>query len=1103
MERFDYAAAQKEFEDAIRLAPDAPFAKINLGIALFNQNTPEAITRATSTFGEILAADPNNRHAHFCLGIILMDRGRTAEAYAHFEAVSKLDPDDAHTWFRLGSTHPAGRQSPEARECFERALKLNPYLNAARYNLMLLVYPTDPARAKQLETEFKALIAATWESESATRYGVMGRYADVIGRVPTGPRVPVGPLPLFEAAGIRVNLAPGARWAVTADLSPLHAAARSRFGGTVAVFDFNKDGRPDVLLLAAVVENGAVRDLLLRNDGGANLTDVTAAAGLGGAPSLGCAAGDFDNDGFPDLALTGPDGVRLFRNTGAGGFTDVSAAVQPLKGTFLGCVWADIDQDSDLDLILCRYADTAAGANGFTPGAVKTGGLVVMENVGEALKTAPNAPGRLATKFRPTDALPKAAPTGGATALVVSDLDSDRDVDVLALTDGEAPAPVLNDRLMRFHRATAGWATGAARWNGGLAFDANHDERSDLLLLPAGEKPVYLLSKGDQDFTPGVTNAPPLRQAVAADIDWDGWTDVVGLTPDGRPVLLHNRGEGKLEQAPDAFGAGAPASAHAITVADLDGDGRPDLLQWSDAGLHLHRSLDNGNRAVLVEPTGTRDAGSDRRTNADGIGCWLVAQAGAHWTGAERVTVSAGLGQSLAPTTLGLGRAGRADVVRVRWPDAVLQAELEVNAGRFAVAETNRKGTSCPVLMAWDGERFAFVTDFLGGGALGESGPDGSVRPPRPEESVKIEPGQLVPNGGQYVIKIAEPMDEVLYLDHLRLDVIDHPANTGVFPDERFVFSGPEPTQQLLTFRTPVFPRTATDHVGRDVTARVRERDRRAADTFAVRSWLGYAEDHALTLDFGELPKGGNLCLVLAGWTEYPYPESMFAATRAGVALRPPVLEQFDPASGKWEPVCDLGFPAGLPRVMTSPLPALKSAKLRISTNMQVFWDQIYLAPAEEAAATGRVTPLDVSRADLAPRGFMQEVYPDGRRPVAYDDAKTEPVPVLKWGGNLTKLGEVTDLLHRPDDRFVLCGPGDEITARFDATRLPPLPAGWVRSFVLRTRGYCKDTATTTVTGGTVGPLPFRAMPNYPDFGSVKPPATDADRWHTRPAAGR
>jgi hypothetical protein len=399
--------------------------------------------------------------------------------------------------------------------------------------------------------------------------------------------------------------------------------------------------------------------------------------------------------------------------------------------------------------------------------------------------------------------------------------------------------------------------------------------------------------------------------------------------------------------------------------------------------------------------------------------------------------------------------------------------------------------------MTWDGERFTFVTDFLGGGALGESGPDGSTRAPRPEESVKIEPVQLVAKNGQFVLKIAEPMDEVLYLDHLRLDVIDHPLKTAVFPDERFAFGTPEPTQKLLAFATRYAPKAAVDHTGRDVLPLIRERDRRAVDGFARRNWLGYAEDHSLALDFGDLPAGGNWWLVLAGWTEYAFPESMYAATRAGVSLKPPVLERRT-GTGEWVPMGDLGIPAGLPRVMTRELPTeFHGGRLRISTNAQVYWDHVFVAQAEAVAA---VISLDVASATLAARGFAQEVYPNGRPPVAYDDAKTEPFAVTRWKGNLTRLGDVTELLRAADDRFVLCGPGDEITVRFDAAKLPTLKDGWARSFVLRTRGYCKDTSPTTVTGGEVDPLPFRAMPNYPHFGPASPPSTDAAEWHTRPA---
>jgi hypothetical protein len=110
----------------------------------------------------------------------------------------------------------------------------------------------------------------------------------------------------------------------------------------------------------------------------------------------------------------------------------------------------------------------------------------------------------------------------------------------------------------------------------------------------------------------------------------------------------------------------------------------------------------------------------------------------------------------------------------------------------------------------------------------------------------------------------------------------------------------------------------------------------------------------------------------------------------------------------------------------------------------------------------------------------MKEFSPDGRQPTIYDHDLLESVPTAGPAGNLTRLGDVTELLRERDDRFVIFGPGDEVTVRFDARKLPPLPAGWTRSFVLRTWGYCKDGGPFTAHGDTVEPLPFAAMSNYP-----------------------
>jgi hypothetical protein len=688
---------------------------------------------------------------------------------------------------------------------------------------------------------------------------------------------------------------------------------------------------------------------------------------------------------------------------------------------------------------------------------------------------------------------------------VIADLDGDQDPDVLVLADRADPVLLENDRLLRFRRAKPTWVDGHAhRWNGGMAFVATHSERPDLLLTRADGPPLFLVATSTSGFAVGTTNSPALRQATGVDLDLDGWADAVGLGS-GEPVFLQNQTEARLEHVSGAFGLVSLRSVKvwAVACADMDGDRNPDLLYWSDSGPALLRSVGNGNKALVVEPLGRKDGGRFMRSNAAGVGCRVSAQTGSHWTAAERTTGTAGPGQSLLPITLGMGKHEQAETVRIRWPDAIHQVELAMGTtAPVRIEENSRKSTSCPVLMTWDGERYVFVTDFLGAGAMGEMGPDGTARPPRPEESVKIEASQLKLVNGQYRLKVTEPMDEVIYLDHLRLAVVDHPAGSLVFPDERFATSDPQPTQELLAFRDRRLPKTVTDHRGTDVTARVLERDRRAPDGFHLRSWLGFAEDHALTFDFGDLPAAKNWHFVWAGWTEYPYSESIYAAERAGVPVKFPVVERLAADGKSWEPLGDLGFPAGLPRVMTRPL-GLKPGPcvLRVRTNMQVYFDQVYLAPAEDLGI--KVHALEVSKADLAARGIIQEVFPDGRPPVAYDDAKTEAVPMTRWKGKLTRTGDVTELLTAGDDRFVLFGPGDEVTVRFDASKLPPVPPGWERSFVLRSRGYSKDTAPFTATWGNTLPLPFRAMKNYPDFGGVQPPKADADRWNTRPFGGR
>ena len=1124
MEKFQYEEAIKSFDELIALAPDWQPGKINLGIALLN--SPDSkyppvedpnLHRATRLFKEILKKDSDNPHAHFCLGVIFKYQNKIEEAKKHFAEVTRIDPHDPHAWYYLGYT---SLETPDfQKECYEKAVQFGPYLRRALNGLQALVRPDDPKRADEMLDAFKKL-DKNFGFPEKDRYGEMGRYAEVIGGHPPDTKATFGPLPLFcNNDKFKVNLKAGTRWAKAEDFgqgvaADLRRAIRKRFGATMVVLDYNRDGKPDLFLLGAVIESGRVRDLLLRNDGDDVFTDVTHEAGLAEPRlSLGCTVGDFDNDGFPDLFITGIGKQWLFRNKGKGanGFDDVTvkAGLDKLHGVCLGSCFLDLDQDGDLDLVVARLAaDAKEALEILTTGNRKnpTGGFVIYLNVGDARATSPlQDPPPLSAAFKRLELPDNLQTAEAATIVAASDMEGDGDLDLLFLADGTPGAVLINDRLLRFRRAPLPKTLVPARlWNGALVLDANHQGRSDLFLISPDDAPTFLVSKAvppdEKDiarwFEKGPGNSPPLLQAQAIDMDYDGWTDIVGLSNKGLPVLLQNQG-GKLVHIPEGLGSDQawPKEILSVVAGNFSSEKFAHLLVWSEAsGLAMFRNHGNGNYALKLEPTGHRheeSTGTAVRCNADGFGVRVAIQTENFWGGAEFTTLSAGLGQSRQPLLLGLGKHPQAEVVRLRWPDNCWQAELNKPACHvIRIDETNRKRDSCPLLFAWDGTRYTFICDFLGAGAMGEALPDRTCRQPRPEESIKIEAGQMVPKDGFYILKIAEAMNEVTYLDQLKLDVVDHPAQVRVYPDERFVISGPPPSQELQAFRSgqEILPRKATNHKGKDVTAKLRHWDRDTVDDFARRTWTGYAEEHWVELDFGDRLSGfgpkDRLTLFLAGWTDYPYPESMWAATQAGVSLQAPGLERKQ-QDGTWKTVvAEAGFPAGLPRMTCLDLTGKLTGSncvLRLRTNMHVFWDQIFVAPLLPTDKENvRIARLQVRNAVLEERGCLQEFSPDGKQPTIYDYHRLDKVPVFIQSGRLTRLGDVTELLHERDDRFAIFGPGDEITVQFDARTLPPLPAGWKRSFVLRTAGYSKSSGPFIETGDTVEPLPFQKMSRFP-----------------------
>ncbi len=383
-------------------------------------------------------------------------------------------------------------------------------------------------------------------------------------------------------------------------------------------------------------------------------------------------------------------------------------------------------------------------------------------------------------------------------------------------------------------------------------------------------------------------------------------------------------------------------------------------------------------------------------SNRSGVGSKVQIRAGSL---EQRLEVSATT-PAVAPADLifGLGNRAGADAIRVVWPSGVVQAETAGAtaagspvpvlppplAGIVTVEELNRKPSSCPFLYTWNGDRFQFVTDFLGGGEMGYWERPGTYNRPDPIEFVRIRQEQLREKDGRYDIRVTNELEETLFLDRLQLIAIDHPQeHLPSIPNEGM--TDPPKPFRLFAVKDQRAPAAVTDGDGRDVTAKVAVVDRQYADGFELKSIRGYAAPHDLVIELGHVPP--RPVLLLTGWTDYAFSSDNVAAHQAGLSLTPPGLDVRDP-EGRWRPaIADIGIPVGRPQTIVVDLaPVLRAGEhtVRVTTNMRIYWDQISLASAIDGQAL-RSTWLDPLSALLRSRGFSQEVRPGGSEPPLYD----------------------------------------------------------------------------------------------------------------------
>src|SRR6185369_11597377 len=643
--------------------------------------------------------------------------------------------------------------------------------------------------------------------------------------------------------------------------------------------------------------------------------------------AISCAVGDYDNDGLPDLAIAFADHIALFKNEGNSKFLDnaKTAGLQALNKP-AGMTFVDYDHDGDLDLLIAG-SKTAASSN------------VVWRNNGNGTFT----------EWTGQTGITGEGETSGA---VLSDINNDRAVDVVVT--GTKPTIYFNQREGKF-LPSAILGEGLPPAVGAVVVDFNKDGWMDVVLTHVGAPGISLWKNVDGkkfERVPLPVESKRGWGVAAVDIDNDGWIDLAAVLETSRGpevTVLRNLGERGFADISKDLGLAKVQlkNARSVVAADVDRKGAADLIVTDISGSPtlLHNDGGNRNHSMRLSVAGLAD-------NKSGLGTKIEIFADGLWQKFEFAGASGYLSQGASEIIVGLGQHQRADIVRMLWPTGVLQDELDVALDKpVSFTELDRRGSSCPTLFAWNGTKYEFISDVIGAAVIGHWISPTEKNTADPDEWLKIEGSQLREKNGMFSLRFGEPMEEVNYVDQVRLVAIDHPEGTEVYPNERFVSAPPFPSGQTVVSSAPHTPAAAWDTNGRDVLNLVRHRDHRYVHDFKNINFAGYSNLHSLTLDLGKWSPSSPLRMYLHGFIEYFTATSMYAAWQAGVDPIAPYLEAQMP-DGTWKRVMDdMGFPAGLPRTIVVDLTgklAPGTRKIRISTNLQIYWDQVLLDNAPD-----------------------------------------------------------------------------------------------------------------------------------------------------------
>ena len=1100
-----FEKALKNFQDAAAADPKLRVAQVNQGIALLALSR---VDDAAKVLTEAAKADPKDPHAWYALGMLNKNSSNPEAAIDDFNKVIAMDESDADTWYFLGTVYSQMRQFSQAIDAFDHALKLNPLHASAQFGLSRALQQSgDTPHAREHLTRFQYITQNHLGTAMSLAYGDQGKYSlaeespAFVQKVP--PQIPVTFVDLTEYAGLGAS---GYRNGVYGALPPWWQLMPG-----ACFLDYDNDGKIDLLLTNA--PNGGLA--LYHNLGNGKFEDVTKQSGLQAADGIrgigggiACTAGDYDNDGYPDIAVStvsydsGHTSFRghffLFHNEKNGTFKDVTqTAGIDGETTALGLSFIDFDHDGDLDLFM------ATGSSATFP-LLQGKSTEIEQHLAEGDAVWRNNGNGTFTNV--TSDLHVS--NGPGISVVGTDYNNDRAVDILETNWPEGVNLFENPREGAFRlrnilpQISQAWPVGIA------VLDFDHDGWMDFAFTHSGSPAITLWhnnqGKSFEQVKLPETDLARAYGIAAFDYDNDGWVDLVavGETKEGKGEikLFRNLGPDGWKDVTADVGLDKIQlkEPRAIITGDYDNDGATDLLITQNHGpaVLLKNEGGNKNNWLRLNLKGLAD-------NKSAIGTKVEVFSDGIRQKYEIYGSNGYLGQNSPYLTVGLGQAKQADVVRLLWPTGVVQDEVEIAANQQKdIQEIDRRGSSCPTLFVWDGRHYELVSDILGAGVVGHWVAPGERNIPRSTEWVKIDQNvikektggvPLLPGVGRsgnktLSFRLMEPMEEVVYLDAVKLVAVDHPASEDVYPNEYFASNPPYPEFKVITSQNAKPPAGAWDDKGNNLLPDLLVH--KYVGNFDLLPFKGFTKPHSLILDLGEPYRGGPLHLLMHGEIEYFTATGMYAASQAGIEAIAPYVEAQN-SNGKWvRALDDMGFPAGLPKTITvdlsGKLPS-NTTRIRITTNLQIYWDNI-LVDRSEQNDNFKLSQIPLTHATLGFHGYPRQIedLPPGNVKYVYEQV-SRTGPYARQAGEYTRYGDVLPLLKSYDDKPVVFGSGEEVQLDFDPGKLPQLPKGWTRDYFFQANGYEKDMDFYAADGSTVEPLPFRSMGTYPYPGKAFP----------------